>query len=272
MILKLTPQLQTTLMQIAEVAKYIWEKGWAEANGGNLSINVTDQIGKFPNRLSSCCFTEDRRIPKQLAAHAFLITGSGLRKRDLISGRTGLEENAGIILINQEASGYYLIWGGKSQRGFKPTSELCSHLSQHLDLIQRGSDHRAMLHTHPIELIAISHARKFSDSSKKLTKILWSMLPEVRFFLPKGIGVVPYTLPGSQKLADLTINALRKYDVALWKKHGAVATGKDLMDAFDFIDIANKGATIFLRCLASGFDPEGLSDRELNELQKEFGL
>ena len=37
---------------------------------------------------------------------------------------------------------------------------------------------------------------------------------------------------------------------SLWEKHGAVATGKDLLEAFDFIDVANKGTIIFLKCLS----------------------
>ena len=30
--------------QVAEVAGYLWQKGWAERNGGNIVINVTDQF------------------------------------------------------------------------------------------------------------------------------------------------------------------------------------------------------------------------------------
>ena len=26
---------------VAEVAGYLWERGWAERNGGNISVNVT---------------------------------------------------------------------------------------------------------------------------------------------------------------------------------------------------------------------------------------
>ena len=29
---------------VAEVAGYLWERGWAERNGGNISVNVTPYI------------------------------------------------------------------------------------------------------------------------------------------------------------------------------------------------------------------------------------
>lgn len=32
------------ISQIAEVAGYLWERGWAERNGGNISYNITDIV------------------------------------------------------------------------------------------------------------------------------------------------------------------------------------------------------------------------------------
>jgi len=263
--------LTDTLKQIAEVAKYLWDKGWAERNGGNLSLNLTGEIGKLKN-LSNYNYIADLCLPKELSNHAFFVTGTGLRIRDLICGIKGLEKNACIIYLDDHAKGYYIIWGGKKDKDFRPTSELCTHLYMHLALIKQESSHKAVLHTHPIELIALSHSAKYCKSSKQLTNYLWSMLPEVRAFVPKGINIVPYALPGSQKLAELTVNALKNSDVALWKKHGAIATGKDLQEAFDFIDVANKGAIIFLKCLSAGFIPEGLSNQELKALEQTFNL
>ena len=38
--------------KVAEVAGYLWQKGWAERNGGNITINVTefadDEIRRMP--------------------------------------------------------------------------------------------------------------------------------------------------------------------------------------------------------------------------------
>ena len=98
------------------------------------------------------------------------------------------------------------------------------------------------------------------------------MLPEVRAFVPKGIGMVPYCMPGSKVMADSTTAKLRQFDVAIWEKHGAVATGSDALEAYDFVDVANKGAKLHLMCLASGFEPEGVSDKDMQELKETFNL
>ena len=36
------PSLKKEIEQIAEAAGYLWQKGWAERNGGNITVNVTE--------------------------------------------------------------------------------------------------------------------------------------------------------------------------------------------------------------------------------------
>ena len=38
------PALEKEVMKVAEVAGYLWQKGWAERNGGNITINITDLV------------------------------------------------------------------------------------------------------------------------------------------------------------------------------------------------------------------------------------
>ena len=38
------PQLAAEVNKVAEVAGYLWQKGWAERNGGNITVNVTDYV------------------------------------------------------------------------------------------------------------------------------------------------------------------------------------------------------------------------------------
>ena len=44
------PELKRCIEQVAEVAGYLWQKGWAERNGGNIVVNVTDH---FNSQLST---------------------------------------------------------------------------------------------------------------------------------------------------------------------------------------------------------------------------
>ena len=260
------------LEQIREVAQYLWEKGWAERNAGNISINLTAEIKAMGIDSRQFPFVEDDRMLSDLAGNSFFFTGSGLRLRDLARGEDGLERNGCVLTVSADGKGYHIIWGGKDREDIKPTSEIRSHLNIHLDLLRRNSDHRVVLHTHAIELLALTHSKEHCKDSAQISKLLWSMLPEVRAFVPRGIALLPYRLPSSDALAKLTVEALREHDVALWSKHGVIATGADMLQTFDFIDVANKGAIIVLMCLSAGYAPVGMTDEEMQELVVAFNL
>lgn len=43
-ILEGRPALKQEVYKIAEVAGYLWQNGWAERNGGNITVNVTELV------------------------------------------------------------------------------------------------------------------------------------------------------------------------------------------------------------------------------------
>jgi len=259
------PALKAEVEKIAEVAGYLWQNGWAERNGGNITVNVTkmvdDEIRQMP------AISEVKQIGVTLPALKgcyFYCKGTGKRMRDLARWPM---DNGSIIRILDDCASYVII----ADNPVMPTSELPSHLTVHADLIEKGSDYNATVHTHPIELVAMSHNKKFLGKDV-LTKILWSMIPETKAFCPLGLGVVPYELPGSNKLADATLQELQDYDVVLWEKHGVFAKGLDAMDAFDQIDVLSKSAKIYIDSKSMGYEPEGMSDEQLKEMTVAFNL
>jgi rhamnulose-1-phosphate aldolase len=259
------PSLAKQVAEVAEVAGYLWQKGWAERNGGNITVNITDVIDDEIRAMQaiSDIIPIGRSLP-HLKGRYFFCKGTNKRMRDL--ARLPME-NGSVIRILDDCSSYVII----ADNPVKPTSELASHLSMHSYLIGKGSSYKAALHTHPIDLVAMTH---HSDFLKKntLTNILWSMIPETRAFCPRGLGIVPYQLPGSFELADATIKLLDEYDVVMWEKHGVCAVGEDIMEAFDMVDTLSKSAQIYLTAKSMGFEPEGMSQKQMNELKLAFNL
>ncbi len=261
------------ISKVSEVGEYLWQREWAERNGGNISVDVTEIFGEVPQDLSGFAHNILKSVgefafPKDSAGHIFFVKGTGQRIRELRN-----PEKAGCILrIDDEAKGYHILWGGNGDETFAPTSEFISHVEIVMSKIKQGSKDRCVVHTHPLELIALSHHSDYGHNEEEYTHVCWQMIPEVRAFVPRGIGIVPYCMPGSQTMADGTTEKLLKHDVAIWEKHGAVATGKDALEAFDYVDVANKGAKLFLMCLASGYVPEGVSKKDMQELKETFGL
>ena len=255
------PSLHAAVWQVAETAGYLWEKGWAERNGGNITVNITEHIDEQMKAMPA--ISEPKEIGTvlpHLKGCWFYCKGTQKRMRDLARDPMA---NGSIIRILDDCARYEIV----ADNPVAPTSELPSHLSVHDYLLAKGSPYRASLHTHPIELVAMTHCRKFMEKDVA-TRLLWSMIPETKAFCPRGLGMVPYL-----ELADATIRAIDDdYDVVMWEKHGVFAVDVDIMSAFDQVDVLNKAALIYIASKNMGFEPEGMSDAQMRELSETFGL
>jgi len=60
--------LKTVVDNIAEVAGYLWQNGWAERNGGNITVNITELIDE-----------EIRHLPAIAARKPIGVTLAALR-------------------------------------------------------------------------------------------------------------------------------------------------------------------------------------------------
>jgi len=259
-------QLRTEIDNIAEVTKYLWDRGWAERNAGNISVNITEfyrsqtkNLSKFPKRYVKITDPE-------LSGRYFFVTATGARLREL---KRYPERVILIVYIAKDLSGYYILWGGEVNS--QSTSEFNSHLKIHGFLLRNKFLQKAVIHTHPNHLIALTQIEAYCQE-EVYNRVLWSMHPEVKVTLPEGIGFARYHSPGSDDLAEATIAALKTHRLIIWEKHGCVAIGKDVFEAFDLIDTANKAAEIFFICKSAGYEAQGLSAAQLKELVEQFGL
>ena len=258
--------LSAAVWQVAETAAYLWEKGWAERNGGNITVNITEYVDDAMRTLPA--ISQPKAIGSvlpHLKGCWFYCKGTQKRMRDLARDPMA---NGSIIRILDDCAHYEIV----ADTLVAPTSELPSHLSVHNYLLAKGSPYRASLHTHPIELVAMTHSKKYLEKDVA-TRLLWSMIPETKAFCPRGLGMVPYMLPSSVDLAEATIKAIDEdYDVVMWEKHGVFAVDVDIMSAFDQVDVLNKAAQIYISAKNMGFEPEGMSEAQMNELSDTFGL
>ena len=259
------PALAAVIDQVAEVAGYLWQKGWAERNGGNITVNVTDLVDDEIKALPAIAPARPiGKILPNLKGTYFYGKGTGKRMRDL--ARRPME-NGAIIRVCDDCASYEII----ADNAVLPTSELPSHLSLQDYLIGTGSCYKATLHTHPIELVAMSHIQRFLRPGE-MTRVLWSMIPETLAFAPLGIGVVPYAMPGSLELADATLEQIKTHDVVLWEKHGTTSVGIDIMDAFDQTDVLCKSAHIYMCARSMGSEPDGMTEEAVKAVQETFHL
>ena len=259
---KTNPGAQKVAREIASTARILWQKGWAESGAGNISIDVTEFYSGITMDFRTFPMTALEKVYPNLSSRYLLVTARGSRMRQLADNPA---DNICLVKTNKAGDAFQLLFEDPEKPN-KATTELFTHLGLHNMIAARGSGEKAILHTHATELIALSHIPGLQDE-EKLNEILLGMHSETVFFLPEGIGYVPFQLPGSMELADRTLEKLQTHQVVLWEKHGCLALGKSVPDAFDKIDMFSRAARIWLICRNAGYDPQGLSKEQLDQLR-----
>lgn len=138
-----------------------------------------------------------------------------------------------------------------------------SEFHMHLEIYRARPDARAVVHAHPPIAIA------WSVSFPELRELPFEALPEV--ILATGtVPIVPYVCPGTRAVGEallpyLTANPPRK--VMILGRHGAVAWGATLQEAYDGIERVEHSAQILKAARElGGLTP--LSLAELDELRR----
>lgn len=137
--------------------------------------------------------------------------------------------------------------------GLKPTSELLMHLA----VYKKRPDVEAIAHTHA----------KFATSFAVLGKTIPAIVYELQALGAKRgyVPVAPYGRPGTTDLADKVADTLSDSDVALMEKHGTIAAGKDIYDAYLKASYLEELAQMYFNVLAisGGKEPEALPPSEI---------
>jgi len=247
------------IAEISKIAGYLWQKGWAERNAGNLSVNISRELSGTSTPHGKTIMLQPER--SALAGQSFLLTASGSRMREIVNTS---EEGFCLVRVNENGSSFQQTCQDSSMC---PTSELPAHLGIHEMLLKEKPEYKAIVHTHCTELIALTHIRNYC-STASINRLLWSMHPETMLFAPKGMGFIPFTVPGTEKISKMTVETLRHHDIVVWEKHGVMAIGATISEAFDLIDLMAKAAGIFFTVRNAGYYPEGLSDAQLGQIKK----
>jgi rhamnulose-1-phosphate aldolase len=265
--------LENLVEIVGRTARDLWLRGWAERNAGNLSYRLT------PEDLSGAELKEgpwrelDAHLP-DVAGRSFLLTATGSFFRDLETLQSRGPEavpgrDLGVIEVDESGRRYRTVWGYEDGGG--PTSELLPHLRIHAARIRtRQHGDRAILHTHPTNLIALTYALPLTTHD--LTRLLWEMHTECIVVFPTGCGFLDWRLPGSEEQARATEKVFEKRTLVVWERHGAVAVGPDFKTAFGLVETAEKAAEIYLKAAALGPVSRKLSTTQLKALADKFGV
>ena len=109
-----------------------------------------------------------------------------------------------------------------------------------------------------------------------ITRALWKAMTECIVVFPKGVGVVPWMVPGGSEIAQATCELMKTYDAAIWAQHGLFVSGPDFDTAFGLMHTIEKAAAIYAeaRMLNGGSDEfrNTITDDGLRAIARDFKL
>ncbi|MCB6607313.1 rhamnulose-1-phosphate aldolase [[Clostridium] symbiosum] len=223
-----------------------WRLGWHECHGGNLSFRLTEEeVAEVREELKmDGAWTKLPVNVPELAGDFLYVTGSGKFMRNMTLDP---EDSFGMIEIGKDGGSYRIVWGLAG--GGSPTSELPAHLMNQA-VKKRVTDgrYRVIYHAHPANIIALSFILPLKDEI--FTRELWEMEPECAMTFPSGMGVLPWMVPGTAKIAELTCSMMEEYDVVLWAQHGLFAAGDSLDNTFGLMHTVEKAAEMLIKVLS----------------------
>ena len=165
-------------------------------------------------------------------------------KKGLLSGTEGnfsLRLNDNLILVTPrnshkgliEANDFVVvdINGNTVSNGKRqPTSELALHLEAY----KKRPDVKAVAHAHPPTLVSFSVAGLDFNQP---------VIPEIIVLLGE-VPTVPYSEPGTDKLAKLAGQYIEKHDAVILDHHGAVIVGENIFNAYNKLESLEHAAKI----------------------------
>ena len=243
--------------------------GWHERNGGNFTYRMKpEEVDMVKEELAADSeWKEIGASVPDLAGEYFVVTGSG---KYFSNVKREPEDALAIIEIDETGRKYRICWG--LVNGGRPTSELPSHLMNH-EVKKRVTDgkYRVIYHAHTPNTIALTFVLPLK--SEVFTREIWEMMTECPIVFPSGIGVVPWMVPGGEKIAVETSKLMETYDVAVWAHHGMFCSGEDFDLTFGLMHTVEKSAEILVKVLSMGQGKrQTIQPDEFRDLAKEFGV
>jgi rhamnulose-1-phosphate aldolase len=253
------------VQEVVDLTHVMWDKGWDEANGGNVSYILTHEeacaLSYVPGRGRKI---ELEGIPEGMRGKYVLVTATGSFFREI---RDDVSHLLGIIYIPLSGN-YYEIAAGLENS--MPTSELQTHLAAHAVRLEQNSEQRVVMHNHATNVLTFSHA--FQGDEREMTRALWRIITEAMVLFPDGIGFVPWCLCGTQEIADKTLEKMRFCRIVIWEYHGVFTTGTSMHDAYGLLETVDKCCEVWLKAHAAGNVKGGISDDGLRMIANHFNV
>ena len=253
------------VVEMIRTTTNMYNHGWDERNGGNISLLLDESEVKAYLDLSAVI----RSIPTgfsapELDGKFFLVTGTGKYFKNV---QYAPEVNLGLVRITDGGETAELLWGFAD--GGKFTSEFPAHMMSHVARLKVDAANRVVMHCHPANLLAMTYVHTLDE--REFTRTLWQMCTECIVVFPDGVNVLPWMLCGTNEIGEATAEKMRTARLVVGSLHGIYGAGKDLDETFGLIETAEKAAEIYMK-IAHLPRVNTITDEQMHQLEARFGV
>lgn len=252
------------LKEMVETTSNLYRLGWDERNGGNISYLIKEEEVKPFLNIDEVVRTVPMKLDASpLAGNYFIVTGSGKYFKNVEKNPA---DCLGVIRIAEDGQSYEILWGYED--GGVATSELPTHLMNHMERLAVDGDHRVIMHCHATHLIAMTFTHSLKEED--FTKTLWEMCTECLVVFPEGVGVIPWIVPGTNEIGEATAARMKDVRLVMWPHHGVFGAGTTMDETFGLIETAEKAAEVYSIVCAQGGKKQTITDKQLQDLAEAF--
>jgi rhamnulose-1-phosphate aldolase len=252
------------LQEMKDATENLYRLGWDERNGGNISYLLPEaEVLPYLNINQVIRTVEMNFDASALAGKYFIVTGSGKFFKNVAKNPSA---NLGVIRIAENGRSYEILWGFED--GGVATSELPTHLMNHMVRLAADKNHRVIMHCHATNLIAMTFTHTLDE--KEFTKTLWEMCTECLVVFPEGVGIIPWIVPGTLEIGEASAEKMNDVRLVLWPHHGIFGAGTTIDETFGLIETAEKSAQVYTIVCAQGGKKQTITDQQLQDLADAF--
>lgn len=251
--------------EMCDAASNMYRIGWDERNGGNISYRLdAELVGRYLDLGDVKRRIEIGFDASGAAGEIYIVTGTGKYFKNIAECP---QNNMGIFRVAENGHEIEVLWGYEG--GSRPTSELPTHLLNHMERRKVDPEQRVVMHCHPANVLAMTFVHELDD--REFTRTLWRMCTECLVVFPEGIGVLPWMVCGNLAIGQATAAKIREVRSVIWAQHGIFGVGKDMDETFGLIETIEKAAEIYIKI---GNTPikQSITDQELAALAEAFHL
>ena len=183
------------------------------------------------------------RVGKQLYDHG-LVTGTvGNISARVPSTETALIKPSGVCMGFLKPEDFILIdMQGKQLEG-KQTMSV--ETPMHTAIYRTRNDVYGVVHSHA------PTATAFGIAGIEIVPITIETL----MFMPNGVPIVPFEMPGSKELAEAVQDKIKEYDAVVLENHGILTVGSTIEDACNLnVTVEETARLQFMATLLAGKD------------------